>query len=102
MFGPSRKRKRPKLQIDSYGELLNKVEEQSDVYSKKLDNGGDRDLVREDDGLRESGRDSLFSKGQSKRIWGELYKVIDSSDVIIQVGSIITYAFYCLGKRVCS
>jgi len=27
----------------------------------------------------------MFNKGQSKRIWGELYKVIDSSDVIIQV-----------------
>ena len=44
----------------------------------------DKDLVREDDGLRDSGMDSLFSKGQSKRIWGELYKVIDSSDVVIQ------------------
>lgn len=28
-----------------------------------------------------------FMKGQSKRIWGELYKVLDSSDVIIQVHS---------------
>lgn len=27
----------------------------------------------------------MFEKGQSKRIWGELYKVIDSSDVIVQV-----------------
>lgn len=27
----------------------------------------------------------IFERGQSKRIWGELYKVIDSSDVIIQV-----------------
>lgn len=30
-------------------------------------------------------RDAVFEKGQSKRIWGELYKVVDSSDVIIQV-----------------
>lgn len=30
-------------------------------------------------------RDAVFDKGQSKRIWGELYKVVDSSDVIIQV-----------------
>ena len=28
---------------------------------------------------------ALFKAGQSKRIWNELYKVIDSSDVIIQV-----------------
>ena len=27
----------------------------------------------------------VFEKGQSKRIWSELYKVIDSSDVIVQV-----------------
>lgn len=93
VFGPTRKRKRPKLQSDSYGELLSKVEEHSGTYSTKLENGGDRDLVREDDGLRNSGRDSLFSKGQSKRIWGELYKVIDSSDVIIQVSQTTLHSF---------
>lgn len=31
------------------------------------------------------GREAIFAKGQSKRIWGELYKVLDSSDVVIQV-----------------
>ncbi|MDP2439594.1 MAG: GTPase, partial [archaeon] len=30
-------------------------------------------------------RDVMFDKGQSKRIWSELFKVIDSSDIIIQV-----------------
>lgn len=30
-------------------------------------------------------RDSVFGKGQSRRIWGELYKVLDSSDVVIEV-----------------
>jgi nuclear GTP-binding protein len=30
-------------------------------------------------------REEIFKKGQSKRIWGELYKVIDSSDVLIHV-----------------
>jgi nuclear GTP-binding protein len=30
-------------------------------------------------------KDEIFSKGQSKRIWGELYKVIDCSDVILQI-----------------
>ena len=34
---------------------------------------------------KEAPRHSIFEKGQSKRIWGELYKVIDSSDVLIQV-----------------
>lgn len=27
----------------------------------------------------------MFNKGQSRRIWNELYKVIDSSDVVVQV-----------------
>lgn len=30
-------------------------------------------------------REQIFQKGQSKRIWGELYKVVDSSDVVVQV-----------------
>lgn len=38
-----------------------------------------------EDGFRDLVRHNLFEKGQSKRIWGELYKVIDSSDVVIQV-----------------
>ena len=36
-------------------------------------------------GASDEARDPVFSKGQSKRIWSELYKVIDSSDVIIHV-----------------
>lgn len=38
-----------------------------------------------EDGVRSAARDKLFDKGQSKRIWGELFKVVDSSDVVIQV-----------------
>jgi hypothetical protein len=38
-----------------------------------------------DDGMRDAARERNFEKGQSKRIWGELYKVIDSSDVVVQV-----------------
>lgn len=37
------------------------------------------------DGFRDLVRHTMFEKGQSKRIWSELYKVIDSSDVVIQV-----------------
>lgn len=32
-----------------------------------------------------------YEKGQSKRIWGELYKVLDSSDVIVQVSAALQY-----------
>lgn len=39
----------------------------------------------EGDGFRDLVRHTMFEKGQSKRIWGELYKVVDSSDVVVQV-----------------
>lgn len=32
-----------------------------------------------------SSKDWIFGAGQSSRIWGELYKVIDASDVLLQV-----------------
>lgn len=35
--------------------------------------------------MRAAVREAIFSKGQSKRLWGELYKVIDASDVVVQV-----------------
>lgn len=48
-----------------------------------------------EDGFRDLVRHNLFEKGQSKRIWGELYKVIDSSDVVIQVCCLkSSYFFY--------
>lgn len=43
----------------------------------------------------------VFDKGTSKRIWGELYKVIDASDVIIQVLGIsfTCYIFIAVDAR---
>ena len=40
-------------------------------------------------GVREAMRENVMGAGQSKRIWGELYKVIDSSDVVIQARAVI-------------
>ena len=40
------------------------------------------------EGEKKGTREKGFDKGQSKRIWGELYKVVDSSDVVIQVGTV--------------
>jgi nuclear GTP-binding protein len=37
------------------------------------------------DGWRSEKKDDLFLKGQSKRIWGEFYKVVDCSDVVLHV-----------------
>jgi nuclear GTP-binding protein len=49
------------------------------------DGSKDKDAVVEEESLREGRRHDLFMKGQSKRIWSELYKVIDCSDVVLHV-----------------
>uniref|UniRef100_A0A8C5AX58 Nucleolar GTP-binding protein 2 n=1 Tax=Gadus morhua TaxID=8049 RepID=A0A8C5AX58_GADMO len=80
-FGPRAQRKRPSLLVEDVKDLV--VRAEASVLSYSADK--DRDLVTEDSGVREEVREEIFKKGQSKRIWGELYKVIDSSDVVIQV-----------------
>ncbi|XP_066538728.1 nucleolar GTP-binding protein 2 [Hoplias malabaricus] len=80
-FGPKAQRKRPNLSVGELKDLAEKAEASAEGYSAE----NDHDLVVEDSGVREEAREEIFKKGQSKRIWGELYKVIDSSDVIIQV-----------------
>ncbi|KMQ90622.1 nucleolar gtp-binding protein 2 [Lasius niger] len=84
VFGPKRIRKRPNLAITSYDELKKSAEEKEDVYSKEKDSK-DYDLIREDTGVRDAPREWIMEAGQSKRIWNELYKVIDSSDVVLQI-----------------
>ncbi|XP_052178525.1 nuclear/nucleolar GTPase 2 [Diospyros lotus] len=83
-FGPKKKRKRPKLMVSDYDSLIRRADGYQDAFEQKYgastSAGGD-----EGDGFRELVRHTMFEKGQSKRIWGELYKVIDSSDVVVQV-----------------
>lgn len=80
-FGPKSQRKRPNLMVGDVKDLL----EQAEASALSYNADKDTDLVTEDTGVRDEVREEIFKKGQSKRIWGELYKVIDSSDVIIQV-----------------
>lgn len=80
-FGPKAQRKRPNLFVGDVKDLVDQAEASALSYSAEKD----KNLVTEDSGVREEVREEIFKKGQSKRIWGELYKVIDSSDVIIQV-----------------
>jgi len=50
--------------------------------------GRDRDIKRtsgEGVDWRVEKKSDLFLKGQSKRIWGEFHKVVDSSDVVLHV-----------------
>ncbi|XP_072249935.1 nucleolar GTP-binding protein 2 [Leuresthes tenuis] len=80
-FGPKAQRKRPSLMVDDVKDLV----EQAEASALSYNADKDKNLVTEDTGVRDEAREEIFKKGQSKRIWGELYKVIDSSDVIIQV-----------------
>ncbi|KAJ6136583.1 NGP1NT-domain-containing protein [Penicillium capsulatum] len=93
-FGPKAQRKRVKLGVTSLEDLAGETAKNHDTYVEKLDQGthddgapivsGDVSSTVEDTTLG-TARESVFSKGQSKRIWNELYKVIDSADVVIHV-----------------
>lgn len=80
-FGPKRQRKRVNLKFNDLGALHKAVAE----YTDKYDENKDVDRVREDTGVKDGQRDWVFGAGMSRRIWNELYKVIDSSDVLLQV-----------------
>eukprot|EP00878_Enallax_costatus_P006471 GHUV01006783.1.p1 GENE.GHUV01006783.1~~GHUV01006783.1.p1 ORF type:complete len:632 (+),score=243.18 GHUV01006783.1:348-2243(+) len=79
-FGPSRKRKKPKLSVEGYADLVQTAANSEQQFQSKA--AGPQGDFEE---FKDAARDAIFEKGQSKRIWGELYKVLDSSDVVIQV-----------------
>lgn len=102
-FSKKRKRKRPKLATVSLAELAATAVQRSQKFDADADalevaaderaravaaeTPHDPDVkegLRFDD-LKNAMSDAVFTKGQSKRIWGELHKVVDSSDVVIQV-----------------
>lgn len=80
-FGPKKQRKRVNLKFGDLEAMYKRVEQSGENY----DESKDIDRVREDSGVKEGQRDWVFGAGMSKRIWNELYKVVDSSDVLLQV-----------------
>jgi len=63
-------------------QLMTSVEEKHGFYEPTKDT----DLHKNDMvDLKNEARHAIFEKGLSKRIWEELYKVVDSSDVLIYV-----------------
>ena len=86
-FGPKAQRKKSNIAASS-------LEELADITSKDNEKFEEEQILKPTLGLMVCGytefytaeaKEYIFSKGQSKRIWNELYKVIDSSDVIIHV-----------------
>ncbi|KAG2226829.1 hypothetical protein INT45_005794 [Circinella minor] len=81
-FGNKSQRKKPKLEIGSMEELMSRVDETQDNYQSNKDTSL---LANKEKDYTDEARAWYLQAGQSKRIWNELYKVIDSSDVIIHV-----------------
>lgn len=91
-FGPRSQRKRVKLAFGSLEDLAGETVKMHETYVERLEErqllSGQSAAVGEEaepDMELTTAREPIFSKGQSKRIWNELYKVIDSSDVVIHV-----------------
>lgn len=77
-----------------YASLLGAAQKSQDTYSKVnaregiVPWGRDSHLTKtEGEGVdwAHAKKDDLFLKGQSRRIWGEFYKVVDCSDVVLHV-----------------
>ncbi|XP_057666404.1 nucleolar GTP-binding protein 2 [Diorhabda carinulata] len=81
VFGPKKSRKRPNLVVKGVDELSEVAEKLANEYNDEKDSN----IIRDNGGVRELPRDWVMAAGQSKRIWNELYKVVDSSDVLLQV-----------------
>ncbi|KAI6867814.1 nuclear/nucleolar GTP-binding protein [Hortaea werneckii] len=98
-FGPKAQRKRPRLAVSSIEDLAQGIDKDHARHRERQEearylagqshddqNNLPLDSVHgADAGELTTAREPVFSKGQSKRIWNELYKVIDSSDVVIHV-----------------
>ncbi|CCE62168.1 hypothetical protein TPHA_0C00110 [Tetrapisispora phaffii CBS 4417] len=88
-FGPKSQRKKPRLAASSLEDIVQSSESDHKVYEEKQELSTTLGLMGrqmdEEEGWTQAAKEHIFSKGQSKRIWNELYKVIDSSDVVIHV-----------------
>ena len=94
-FGPKAQRKKVKLGVGSLEDLAGESTKMHETYLERLEQAkllsGQSGLEEQageaapEDEVLSTAMEPIFSKGKSKRIWNELYKVIDSSDVVIHV-----------------
>ena len=86
-FGPKATRKRVKLGVGSLEDLASASATMHETYLERIEqanllSGGSQDVEQAgeaapEDKVMSTAREPIFSKGQSKRIWNELYKVIE-------------------------
>eukprot|EP00536_Pseudo-nitzschia_multiseries_P012157 jgi/Psemu1/290110/fgenesh1_pg.448_\ len=81
-------------EVNPYSKLLNVAQTSHQTYESRNSREGivpwgrDSNLTKtegENVDWRHEKKDDLFLKGQSKRIWGEFFKVVDCSDVILHI-----------------
>jgi nuclear GTP-binding protein len=80
-FGPESRRTKPTLSAFTVEELSSNVDKKLEDYNMDKD----RDYLKKFDRELKGPETKYMSYGQSKRIFSELHKVIDSSDVICTV-----------------
>lgn len=84
-FGKSAKRKRPNLQMLDYESFVHAASRKQEDYNEDNDVKLESQIEKKSMEFKDEVRDPLLKAGQSKRIYNELFKVIDSSDVLLQV-----------------
>ena len=94
-FGPKAQRKRVKMDVGSLDDLAGQSTKMHQEYAERMEQARllsgtseDQEHAGEADAeepVISTAQEPIFSKGQSRRIWNELYKVIDSSDVILHI-----------------
>lgn len=82
-FGPKAQRKRPRLDVGSIEELGESSSVADPTLGVALNT--EEDVAAAYHPTRSLASEPIYAKGTSRRIWGELYKVLDSSDVVIHV-----------------
>jgi len=80
-FGKKSTRKKPNMKAPDLEAMLAAASTAEEKYTEEKD----RDKVVDAPDSYAVCRENIFNAGQSRRIWSELYKVIDSSDVVINV-----------------
>lgn len=91
VFGKGRRQKRAKLGSYDLEGLIQSVEHKSEGYAEgakdekaRIDFAG-HEKPGLNEGTSSHAPEEIFNKGTSRRIWGELYKVVDASDVLVFV-----------------
>ncbi|KAJ7602739.1 NUC091 domain-containing protein [Roridomyces roridus] len=89
-FGPKAQRKRPRIDAGSFDELSKLGSAAEEAAADAATENGTATIERLASSIVEPQthadyHEPIYAKGTSRRIYGELYKVIDSSDVILHI-----------------